>query len=53
MLNESTKEALNHTFIVNVKSNQNRGMVSVADAVKEFYGKDTQTKHRIINRILP
>lgn len=37
----------------NFKTNSTKSQLSVADAVKGFYGKDTQTKSRIINRILP
>jgi len=36
---------------MNMKQGINK--VSVSDAVKEFYGKDTKTKQRVINKIFP
>ena len=36
-----TKEALNHAFMLTIKSTAAKMQLTVADAVKEFYGKDT------------
>jgi hypothetical protein len=48
-----TKEALNHAFMLTINSTAAKMQLTVADAVKEFYGKDTKAKQRIINRIFP
>ena len=39
-----TKEAINNTFLLNMRSTAGKNQLSVADAVKEFYGKEFKVK---------
>jgi len=50
-LDNVTKDALNHAFLLNLRGNSKQ--LTVADAVKEFYGREQPAKQRIINRIFP
>ena len=43
-LDSNAKEALNHAFMLNFKTNAAKERMTVASAVKEFYGKDTDAK---------
>jgi predicted DNA-binding ribbon-helix-helix protein len=43
-LDGNAKDALNHAFMLNFKANAAKEQISVAAVVKEFYGKDTDTK---------
>jgi hypothetical protein len=42
-LDSLAKEAINHSFMLNMRA-IGKSQISVADAVKEFYGRDTQVK---------
>ena len=49
MLDSGTKNAINDSFITNIKIGKSQ--VTVSEALKEFYGKETQAKQNMINSI--